>query len=379
LSGTYNIPANSSITLTTSVLSLVTGSKTFRASVNELSEKRETNMTDNVDTAVTDVGMSTNLQIEYINTNGEYRESTEVISSFRVKNNGTTDITPANNLKVNLSVTYNSVSVTAMTKTAVVIPANGDNIVYFRWSVAYGTAGRAYMVYATINPDNAVLESNASDNTATVMKTIVITNTSVPPNTRFEKTTHADFLLMDPPDLPGITNAAWSEWVYESGVFVKKTYGLTLNTGTVFITPDINSPCKKIVDGIWSMGSGYGFTSMWNVTTSTPTGLLSPDTLAFTGAQAANAYFPEFMYSNEIGSYRSFSKLGMNNFRFAPNTYALNNARIHYTPLWFPDGNYVVQGFASDLWTPAGMMYGYAKSNTVIISKSALDDWYTGR
>jgi hypothetical protein len=85
------------------------------------------------------------------------------------------------------------------------------------------------------------------------------------------------------------------------------------------------------------------------------------------------------MYSNEIGSYRSFSKLGMNNFRFAPNTYALNNARIHYTPLWFPDGNYVVQGFASDLWTPAGMMYGYAKSNTVIISKSALDDWYTGR
>ncbi len=374
-----SIPAGGTLTKTFSMSSDILGSKTILASINESKTKRESYTLDNTDTAFISIDAATNLKIEFINPNSEYREGTDVISTFRIKNTGSIDVLPVNNLKANLSITYPGGSITVPKKTQIVIPANGDNLVYFRWTVPSGTAGKIFTLTATVNPDNAITENNSGDNTATVTKTIIATNTSSPPNTRFEKSAPADFIKMNPPNLSGITSASWSEWVYEGGVLVKKTYGLSLNTDIFSITPDINSPSKKYLNGYWYMGSGYGFTATWNVSTSTLSGTTAPAAIAYTEAQVANATFPEFQYSKDVGKYRSFSRIGTNSFCFPTNPDALNNARLHYTPLWFPDGNYIAQGLASDLWTPAGMMYGYANSNTIIISQSAFDDWYIGK
>ena len=67
-----------------------------------------------------------------------------------------------------------------------------------------------------------------------------------------------------------------------------------------------------------------------------------------------------------------------NMFSLPPNAKALGNARWHYTPLWFPNGNYTVQARLFDLWTPAGMLDLYT-NDTVTIRDSAYDDWYVGQ
>ncbi|MFR8331520.1 MAG: hypothetical protein ACLU9S_03340 [Oscillospiraceae bacterium] len=43
-------------------------------------------------------------------------------------------------------------------------------------------------------------------------------------------------------------------------------------------------------------------------------------------------------------------------FQFAKNIYSTYNQRVHFTPVWFPDGSYTVNTHVMDIWTPAGML-----------------------
>jgi hypothetical protein len=374
-----NIPPNGTASRIYSIRSASIGTKTISATVNSGNILCENSYLDNTTTKTISITTATNLQIEFVNTTGEYREGTEIISTFRVKNFGYSDILPSNNLKVSLTVTYPGGSVNVPQKTAVVIPANGDNLVYFRWTVPNGTVGKVFTLTAKANPDNAVTENNVGDNTVTVTETIIGANSSTTPDTRFEKAAPSDFSKLNAPVNSGYGSASWSEWIYEGGTLVKKTYGLLLSTGTLSIVPDINSPSRKYLNGYWYMGSGYGFTSNWTVSVATLAGTTTPASTAYTGAQVASVFLPEYKYSIEVNKYRSLVLAGTNSFQLPTNPYSLNNSRLHYVPLWFPNGNYIAQGFVSDLWTPAGMMTGYVNSNTIIISQSAYDDWYVAR
>lgn len=352
-----------------------TGTHTVSARINWSNRYNEINPNNNqTESRAITVNSATNLQIEHISTYGDYREGTEVITSFRVKNIGSEPILPNKNLKVSLDVSYSGISVPQ--KTQVAIPANSDNLVYFKWTVPNGTAGRVLTLLATVNPDNAVNETNTSDNYVVVYKTIVATNISTTPDTRFERAAPIDFYKTNPPTNSGVTNAMWSEWVYENGTFVQKTYGLQLNTGALVIGPDPNSPSRKYQSGNWYMGSGYGFNVNWMVYTFTLPGTYAPSGTAYTSAQTAGILLPEYKYSTAVGKYRSLNKSVTGSFQLPNNPNALNNARLHFVPLWFPDGAYIVQGHVSDLWTPAGMLTGYVNSNSIIISQSAYDDWY---
>jgi len=126
------------------------------------------------------------------------------------------------------------------------------------------------------------------------------------------------------------------------------------------------------------MKSGYGFTVDWNVGFNNLPITLYPYYSSITNAQTAYMYFPEYAYSNETNKYRVLSSIGNNTFALPMNTNA-NNSRLHFIPLWYPDGNYFVQGYVGDIWTPAGMLSGYINSMPVIITESAYDDWYLGR
>jgi hypothetical protein len=161
--------------------------------------------------------------------------------------------------------------------------------------------------------------------------------------------------------------------VYENGAFVKKTYGLTLNAAVPNIVPDVNSPSREQKGGVWYMGSGYGFTVSWSAP-GAQSG--SPSTSGYTEVQSAYMFFPEFGYANTASKYRLLDKTGTGTFQFPANPNAKNSARLHFIPLWYPDGSSQCQGFATDFWTPAGMLYGYFNSNAVTISGSALDDWH---
>ena len=49
---------------------------------------------------------------------------------------------------------------------------------------------------------------------------------------------------------------------------------------------------------------------------------------------------------------------------------------VHFTPLWYPDGDYAVKLVHSDCWTPAGMISCTVVPEPITISGSAYDDWY---
>lgn len=325
------------------------------------------------------VRASTNLGIEYISTNGEYREGTEVITTFRVRNVGSNAILPNNNLKASLNIIYSGGNISMPMKTQIVIPANGDNLIYFKWLVPSGTAGKTMYMSAVINPDNSVSEMNTGDNTVTAVKTVIAANNSSTPDTRFERTAPSDFIRVNPPSNAGVTGASWSEWVYENNSFIRRTYGLSLNSGNLTIVPDANAPSRVYKNGLWHMGSGYGFTVNWALSTSTLYGTTAPVSSSYTGAQTASIFLPEYKYSTAVGKYRSLNLTGANTFQLPQNPYAQGNARLHFVSLWFPDGVYTVRGYVSDIWTPAGMLTGYVNSNTINITQSAYDDWYIGR
>jgi hypothetical protein len=201
--------------------------------------------------------------------------------------------------------------------------------------------------------------------------------TSQTPNTVFERNTPAGFSLIAIPNRTNVLTAQWQEWHFENNAFVRRTYGLQLNTtGAPALVPDVNAPSRTQISGRWQLRSGYGFTANWNVGLQTLAGTTAPTAAMRTDSQLAVMYFPEFRYNTTVNSFRVMDRTATNVFQFPTNTHARNNARLHFTPLWFPNGNYQTQGFVQDIWTPAGMMSGHISSNIMTVSGTSYDDWY---
>ena len=91
-----------------------------------------------------------------------------------------------------------------------------------------------------------------------------------------------------------------------------------------------------------------------------------------TGVQNAITYFPEFYY----GMYwRLLDHDGSGNFTFKPNPYSTYGNRVHFTPIWMPDGAYVAETWMLDMWTPAGMLCCKVR-DSVTINGNLWDDWH---
>jgi hypothetical protein len=86
--------------------------------------------------------ITTDLQISYLPPNSNYRANTDVVTSFTVGNIGETDILPSSNLSVSFSAYYlngtNPVYIVNTTKSGIVVPANNNTLVYFKWHGYFG-------------------------------------------------------------------------------------------------------------------------------------------------------------------------------------------------------------------------------------------------
>ena len=51
---------------------------------------------------------------------------------------------------------------------------------------------------------------------------------------------------------------------------------------------------------------------------------------------------------------------------------------MHFTPIWYPDGEYTVIIYYFDMWTPVGTVWNVA-SYSADISGTVFDDWYITR
>jgi len=98
----------------------------------------------------------------------------------------------------------------------------------------------------------------------------------------------------------------------------------------------------------------------------------------YTYGQTAVSYFPEFGYGTYWRLLERLTSGTTARFQFAKNIYSTYNQRVHFSPVWFPDGSYTVNTHVMDIWTPAGML-AMNLTDDVTISGSLYDDGISHR
>ena len=261
------------------------------------------------------------------------------------------------------------------TKTETIcVPGNGINIVVFR--VAAPPETGTYPVLMTIDPANKIAEINENNNKTNedgtikydgstgAVKTgaIALARNDLPDpvDTRMED----DHLARNKsvPTLPTLAKSAshtWTEYRYENGKYVQHSYSALLNT-TFLITPDPRVAIKDYPD---MMESGFGVSA--TATTRLTTNYDHPEKLV--GPQMYWAFYPETSYwtDNDWSQYAdaleyksgNLGQVGETTWQYAVSPYSVTESRLHYTPVYFPDGMYEAVGQAFYGWSPAGQMY----------------------
>lgn len=373
ISGVYSIPAGGTINVNGQTFTVPDKSEftiwggVYLEGAGIYNTSYESNGTNNTKTLTCNAKFP--LTLTPITPNASYREGTDVITSYWLNNGSSKNYTPSSNITIRFRV-YNASGtlIKTMTKTQAVVPGNDKNLVYFKWTVPTG------LNYGQVTIKADILEAGEYYNLVSKTYSTIPYLKYTTPDTRYEEKAPSGFAV---PSVPSAVSefASWWEYRYEGGKFVKKTYGIGINNnGTNAITPDAKSTAE-VVSGKWVMKSGYGFSVQAAIGTVNSSGYLTPDSTMYTSAQYAYITFPEYAYAYASGKCRTLEKSGSSWVLPVNGSYG----RIHFTPLWFPDGNYTPVVTQSDMWTPAGMIKAARTTNTIVIKDSAYDDWYVGR
>ena len=357
------------------------GEQTLVARVNWADHGSETRTGNNSVSTTFKVRKVVETSTSTVSVNGEYTEGTQVISSFYVNNEGSSDVLPEDNVSFDFLV-YTLENgmvkvVSQQTWSKVVIPANGRNLVYFKWTIPADSAGTTYFCKGTITHKNAAKEQNSDNNTTEYAVVATDYVSSQTPNTRFEKNAPAGYSpnAMAPTAKAG--SATWNMWVYENGRLALKSYGITVDNTTPTVTPSSGCTTAEKVGATWKMKSGYGIALSWNPALIDKSGYIMPNADAYTEAQSVYATFPEFGYSVASEKYRTLEKVG-GAYGFIANPNADKNERVHFIPVYVANGNYIVSVTATQIWTPAGMITAIRNANTLTIDGTVYDDYYQG-
>lgn len=177
----------------------------------------------------------------------------------------------------------------------------------------------------------------------------------------------------------GIWRPWWQEyWVWHDGddeedgywcdhgwwEFDLDRYSASLSA-TMRITTDEKSPTASGKN----MKSGYGFQEL--VTTYVSTNQDS----AVTPAQNAVTYFPEFQYERFWRLLERMRNGYSMTHELKKNEYSTYHRRTHFTPIWYPDGDYTPYTWLLDCWTPAGML-SVNLIDTIQIEGNLWSDWH---
>lgn len=302
------------------------------------------------------------LSIRAILPNADYREGITVITTFRVSNGGNRFVLPSDGVWTVFTVTDSLTGevIVRQTRTDVVMPPYGSNLVYFRWTVPEGSTGRRYVCRGELQEYGTQTDADER------IRTIASQEEMHTPDTKYERK-GPDHFTVEILNETEPASASWEEWVYEDGMLVRKVYIVESNSVEPELQPDRNAFSAVCTDGVWHLASGYGFSVSW--TPSVRVGG-SPPAYAVTGLQSAYALFPEYRYEHADGKAETLVPNG-NRFSFSR-----DNGGLHFTPLWYPDGPYTVVLAASECWTPAGMLTLESIAPQILISQSAYDDWY---
>ena len=357
------------------------GTQTLVARINWADHNSETRTGNNSVSTTFTVKKVVETSTSTVSVNGEYTEGSQVISSFYVGNEGSSDILPEDKVSFDFLV-YTLENgkvkvVSQQTWSKVVIPANGRNLVYFKWTVLADSAGTTYFCKGTITHENADKEQNSDNNTTEYAVVATDYVSSQTPNTRFEKNAPAGYSPNATAPVAKAGSATWNMWVYEGGKLILKSYGITVGNTTPTVSPGSGCTTAEKVGASWKMKSGYGIALSWNPSLIAKSGYIMPGTDAYTEAQSVYATFPEFGFSSANEKYRTLEKVG-GIYQFIANPNADKNERVHFIPVYVQDGNYTVSVTATQIWTPAGMITAIRNANTLTIDGTIYDDFYVG-
>lgn len=248
------------------------------------------------------------------------------------------------------------------------LPGNGSNLAVFRVTLP-STPGPAALRFV-VDPYNTLEEQDKGNND--LDKTIEIV--PVPAGTVVDPDLPAleeAYRQSGGAALPDTTNSdyhIWQEVRLENGAYVTKTFWAQLQT--VFaVAPD---PRIAYADEPMRMESGFGVqVGLQTVLTSNYD---RPEKLV--GVQMAWVFSPETAYGQGAGWEGVFDALEVASgepgaetavWQLAVNPWSESGSRLHYTPLWYPDGEYTLLSQAFYAWSPAGQMYWYDAASVNIL------------
>ncbi len=327
-----------------------------------------------------------------------YRTDTDVITSLKVhtkhRSNRIDKFNPLNRAKVTFDIGGKKATHTF------ILPDGGECYSFVKWH----TPKNAGEVTITVTPSRGLYFDDGSNKKVIKAKILNLSSRRPPDPEANDKGEIFDFKNLPTPTRTERKIATWHEYIaswhtywVDNGWWVddedkpknpdgtyqkkwhydwddegwwdwsKKTYYLSADAN-VKIKPSAECPTPKKVGSKWYMKSGYSFNTDLNVFISTN----APSTSHYTRAGNVISTFPEFNYETYL---RVLEKHGTNSFYFKENIYSQWLARSHFTPLWFPDGEYRPYYEVIDIWTPDGMLKVNV-SDSIKVRGNIYDDWH---
>ena len=159
----------------------------------------------------------------------------------------------------------------------------------------------------------------------------------------------------------------WQEYRLESGSYVLKNFWMRLSTAFA-LSPD---PRVAIAGKPDVIESGFGLAA--TATTTVSTNYDHPEKLV--GPQLLYAFYPETYYG--LSPYSRYAdaltvsrgSLGDMSigWQYPISPFSTVGSRLHFTPLWIPDGTYPVLAQAFYAWSPVGQVYEYQADPVTIL------------
>lgn len=307
-------------------------------------------------------------EVEVAASDYEYRVDTDVYTSITVTGG---EHTPDNPVTVRFYI-KNKV----YTVGNIVYPKGASQLVWCKWHTP--NTEQTVNIKVTVTGGASASKTNITAN-------IVDLNKNPPPDPTADDRNDS-FRAVSVPNREQRTSAAWSvwsaywqpKWVWQSrwrwtgkrwvdrGRWVDKgEWKFRSNSYSVSMSANMQITCdeKNPTNVGRTMKSGYGINE-------TVTASISGNG-QHTELQNAVAYFPEFYYK----TYWRLLEYTNGALEFRKNKYSTYNNRTHFTPLWYPDGNYKVYTWAIDCWTPAGMLSANL-ADSLTIKGNVFDDWH---
>ena len=300
----------------------------------------------------------------------EYRTDTDVITAVRI--HAGSEINPDHNARAVFNILGTTYS------KEYVIPSGESQLVWVKWH----TPKEPQVVNITVSP------SHGSAEKATIVCNVVELEEKTPPNPT-GRDRNDGFKSVSQPSYPTKTSAVWGEWYaywvphwvwhsYEDGggywcdhgwwEFEWHSYSARLVT-TMKLQPDEKVPTAITQYDSFEIKSGYGYNIEYTAS------VTSTRDYDVTPIQNVVTLFPEFQYKlydrllepTRTGYYSVWE--------FFQNKYSMTKQRVHFTPIWYPDGNYTTYAIGFDAWTPDGMLVA---ENTFDfkIDGNVYDDWF---